>query len=559
MQIKKLVIKGYKNLTNFSLDFKDTKTAVLIGNNGTGKSNSIEAISAIFAGLFDGSKMPPFKFLINYSLNNTSITINKLGENIIYKVGKNIVPSLTRQHLPSQIIASYSGEENRLWQDFYEPFYRKYIDDLKGAGTINQPLIYLNKYYWNIALLTFYFYDFEIFSDIKKFCEETLEIQKINFIEFEFDTRKIKSWQENPITYFVKKINPGNEKNVRITLQELKERLNYITSEIDFFKYISAAYMPKDDKLITLIKININNDITSDSLSEGEKKLILIQLILEVVGDQDSLILLDEPDSHVHISRKRDLQEQLDSYDNRNNIITTHSPTLTHCFESNQIRLLSRSDDNSIKVSDNFDKKNSIIELTDGIWSYEQQTIFLSTTKDILLVEGKTDVDYILNALKKLKPLHQKFELLNFEIFPFNGAANLSLIIDKFKPQKNQKIIALLDRDKAGEDALKEIFPNESVDRLNYTYKTKGEISIAMLPCKKYFRGLKNSFLIEDYFYITKIKNFVFPKDCKSFATIGNKDNIKNTLARECSKFPPKEFKGFESLFELIINIKNVN
>lgn len=559
MQIKKVVIKGYKNLINFRLDFKDAKTSVLIGNNGSGKSNSIEALSSIFAGLYDESKMPDFKFLINYSINNTCITVNKLGEDIIYNVGDNIVSRLTPQQLPSQIIASYSGEDNRLWQEFYEPFYKKYIDDLKGAGTINLPLIYLNKYYWNIALLTFYFYDFEIFKDIKRFCEETLEIEKMNYIEFQFNTIKIKKWQENPITYFVKRINPDNKESVKLTLQELKENLNYITSEIDFFKYLSAAYMPKDDKLIKSIRININNDITTDSLSEGEKKLILIKLILEVVGDQDSLILLDEPDSHVHISRKRDLQEQLDSYDNRNNIITTHSPTLTHCFESKQIRILSRNGDKSIKVSDNFDKKNSIIELTDGIWSYEQQTIFLSTTKDILLVEGKTDVDYILNALKKLKPLRQQFVALNFEIFPFNGAANLSLIIDKFKPQFNQKIIALLDRDKAGEDALKELFPNETIDRLNYNYKTKGDVIVAMLPCKKYYRGVKNSFLIEDYFYISKIKNFVFPKDCKSFASIGNKDNIKNVLARECPKFSPREFKGFETLFELLIEIKNTD
>lgn len=56
MKLKSLKIEGFKNLTGadgwFTLDFtnKDGIT-VLIGNNGSGKSNVLEAISAIFIGL----------------------------------------------------------------------------------------------------------------------------------------------------------------------------------------------------------------------------------------------------------------------------------------------------------------------------------------------------------------------------------------------------------------------------------------------------------------------------------------------------------------------------
>src|SRR5258706_4550062 len=101
-------------------------------------------------------------------------------------------------------------------------------------------------------------------------------------------------------------------------LPTFKARLNYL-SEIEVFRYLTASFMPKDDKLITKIEITYNGNLDADCLSEGEKKLLLIMLILEVVGDENSLILLDEPDSHIHLSRKEEIQKLLARYPNREN------------------------------------------------------------------------------------------------------------------------------------------------------------------------------------------------------------------------------------------------
>lgn len=49
MKLKRLEIKKYKNLIDFSADFESGKgLSILIGNNGSGKSNVLEAISGIF-------------------------------------------------------------------------------------------------------------------------------------------------------------------------------------------------------------------------------------------------------------------------------------------------------------------------------------------------------------------------------------------------------------------------------------------------------------------------------------------------------------------------------
>ena len=49
MKLKKLQIRKYKNLIDFTVDFESGKgLSILIGNNGSGKSNVLEAISGIF-------------------------------------------------------------------------------------------------------------------------------------------------------------------------------------------------------------------------------------------------------------------------------------------------------------------------------------------------------------------------------------------------------------------------------------------------------------------------------------------------------------------------------
>ena len=52
MKLDKLWIKDFKNLKDFTIDFDvEQKTTVLIGHNGTGKSNLIEALVIIFRDL----------------------------------------------------------------------------------------------------------------------------------------------------------------------------------------------------------------------------------------------------------------------------------------------------------------------------------------------------------------------------------------------------------------------------------------------------------------------------------------------------------------------------
>lgn len=570
MRLEKLEIKSsFKNINKLLLSFSDTKgVTVLIGNNGSGKSNILEAISDIFAGLYNGSISSTFDYYLEYSIDGHKVEVAYKDKKELFRVDNKVV-NISNNYLPSRLIACYSGEESRLWETYFEPFYKNYIKGLRGQiAPLNNSLIFINKYYWNIALLTFYFHDFERFTDLRDFCQNDIGIRNVNGISFKFSIAKLKTWEDNPvITNFVETLNPDNKKTITISIEELRKRLSNFTVG-QFFDYLTAAHMPKNNKLITHVTFNYNDKLTGESFSEGEKKLILLRLILDVISDEKSLILMDEPDSHIHISRKNDIQKILwekplkEDAHPREIILTTHSPTLTHCFEPQHIIMLERDENGYAKTIDK-DKQEIVHQLTDGVWSYQEQNIFLSSNKDVLLVEGKFDKIYISEALKRLKPKHKEYEALDFEYFPMGGAEGLENFINKFTPKEGQKIIAVLDRDDAGKKPIEAILDNE-IDLKTFKYDKKKDVYLMLYPTTEGW-GV-SSFLVEDYFKKSTLKeffkDFIYEKiDNDSFKEIPKdiKTQLKRKLPDICqqkNKFADSEFDGFKVLFDKIIEIK---
>ena len=559
MRLHKLTIKSrFKNLENLEIDFSSKEgITVFIGNNGSGKSSILEAISSIFAGLYDRRMSPIFTYELLYEINGSSVNVDFQGGVYTFLID-GVPANLRPENLPNQVVSAYSGEESRLWEKYYQPFYNEYIKAIRGATLPNSNLVYINKYYWNIALLTLHFFDFSVFTDIKDFCEKTLSINSFNSVKFTFDLAKFDDFlrNPNPITNFILALNPNKEQSIIIDLETFKSRLNFV-SEIDVFRYLSAAFMPKDDKIITRIEIDYNAGLDASNLSEGEKKLLLIMLILEVIGDENSLILLDEPDSHIHLSRKEEIQKLLSKYSNRENIITTHSPTLTHNFDLKHITMLTKKANNDTQIETK-EKQEIVYELTKGIWSYQEQNIFLNSQNDILLVEGKTDETFLSKALEVLKLTEPRYSNLDFEYLPCGGAEGVKLMTKKFKPKTGQHIIALFDRDQAGWGSVNKIF--ERTDNAKYTsqnfgdFKKQGDIWVAMFPIRTHYRGGSN-FNIEDYFSKAMLNRYVL-KSFRGLDSIVTKDKVKRQLVDDCITFPADEFKHFKEVFDLILEIK---
>ena len=140
MKIQSINITKFKNLKKLVLDVsKHNGLSLIIGNNASGKSNFLEALSEIFYNQFQ-NESSKLKYEIQYiDFANKAITISH--------------KSISTE-LPKRIVAVYSGEEDRLWKTYYEKLYKQYIDDILKNKAIEFPkMLYLNKYYWDISLL----------------------------------------------------------------------------------------------------------------------------------------------------------------------------------------------------------------------------------------------------------------------------------------------------------------------------------------------------------------------------------------------------------------------
>jgi len=83
MKLEKIYIDGYKNLKQTSIEVQSADIPLaIIGNNGTGKSNLIEALLHVFIGLYYDDP-PSFNFELEYKAHNkhaTGITKRMLSD-----------------------------------------------------------------------------------------------------------------------------------------------------------------------------------------------------------------------------------------------------------------------------------------------------------------------------------------------------------------------------------------------------------------------------------------------------------------------------------------------
>jgi ABC-type cobalamin/Fe3+-siderophores transport system ATPase subunit/predicted transport protein len=571
MKLKKLQIIGtYKNFVNLEIDFSYCNgVSAFIGNNGSGKSNILEVFSSIFKSLYLDEK-DEFAYTLEYeTFNNVSVKITSDGKKRAFAVNSNPVFDI-KDYLPKRVIAIYSGEEDRLWKKYYEPVYMNYIAGVNQSNVLEYPrMFYLNKFYWNLILLSLLISDAE---DVKDFIKNKLGIDVVNEINFKFFKEKYKDYNNSPALSFIKRIDDVNEYSLKTFKAKLGGEFSsddydsedYYSgfSSTDVFQALYIAFTPADKKIIDDIEIVFNNGVNVSSLSEGQKKMLLIKATLEFASSEDTLILLDEPDAHIHINNKDQILKVFEPYErNRQILITTHSPTLTQSFKDENVFMLT--DGELIKK----DKQFIINELTKDFWNKQQQNVFLATNQDLLLVEGKTDIKYIQIALEKLKSKYEEYKDLNFECIPFGGADGLENFTDKFTPKKGQTILALLDRDggntRAGKKAFMKLFNLQEIQPKNEPkYRVKNNLFVALLPKTEVHPN--DNFMIEDYFgtqkIITESIKLLNLQNCKDFGGMTNiKSEIKEKLPFLCLDFEVADFEGFRKLFDLILEIKQTN
>lgn len=150
MKLRSLYISAFKNLCRLRIDFADDWVTVLLGWNGTGKSNLIEACVLIFKEL-DLGRLPSFPFRLSYECNGKDVFIDAVHEqddtetipaskDIRVTIGDDSV-SFSRfctadysAYRPGHVFGYYSGPSNRL-EDHFDEHQRNFpaIEEEKDA------------------------------------------------------------------------------------------------------------------------------------------------------------------------------------------------------------------------------------------------------------------------------------------------------------------------------------------------------------------------------------------------------------------------------------------
>ena len=93
MKINYIYIDGYKNLNKLELSFDDNSTVnALIGNNGSGKSNVIEALTRVFTSVYNDSTVD-FIYEIHYIIAGNEIILSNKEKSIFLKNNKPVKKS----------------------------------------------------------------------------------------------------------------------------------------------------------------------------------------------------------------------------------------------------------------------------------------------------------------------------------------------------------------------------------------------------------------------------------------------------------------------------------
>jgi len=229
MRIDTLWIEKFKNLRNLEISFEDYLTTVLIGENGTGKSNLLEAIAIIFRDLdleLKNSDTLQFEYYIEYECRGRQIKIdanpNQPRRSVEQKtLFADAQPSRRkarllitvdgkrtsmkeffenkREYLPNHVFGYYSGPTNRLAQHF-EHHQRLFYDqqrspDNKGDRPL-RPLFFALPVHSQFVLLAFFTFPDEKDRDILRDYIGIAELDSVMFIIREPDWARASSSED---------------------------------------------------------------------------------------------------------------------------------------------------------------------------------------------------------------------------------------------------------------------------------------------------------------------------------------------------------------------------
>ena len=402
----------FKNLKDVTIDFdQDHWVTVVIGWNGTGKSNVLEALAIIFRDLIAKKRTPAFAFKLAYRMGAGSTqrrihidadpdrardpfivhvadgdsgqTEFALGSELPLGMRIKLTAFLSAEaeYLPRYVFSYYSGESTRM-HEVFRPYLEAYDGKLRnGEDPGLKRLFYAMPVHSQFVLLAFLIQQSEV---VRSFLDEQLGIDPEEGIESVLFVLRQPPWKSKApdgdprfwnargvVRDFLARLLDialaPVEVNRRIAtsiwnkqeltfkylfvkdIQALRELVGNQTPA-SFFRDLESTYV---SELIDEVRIKVRlkkNDgsVTFRELSEGEQQLLTVLGLLRFTAEDESLFLLDEPDTHLNPKWSVDYISYLkqfvtggqDRKETSHILLTTHNPLAVAELVRNQVQIL---------------------------------------------------------------------------------------------------------------------------------------------------------------------------------------------------------------------------
>jgi len=420
MRIDSLWIGKYKNLKDIQIDFDEKNwITVILGWNGTGKSNVLEAIATLFRDLIMDSKRPSFRYKIIYYIRGKKVIIDAdpSRERNAYKVylqdnyqeyRKNLLDyeiensdnlisyskfkTKKDELLPKYIFGYYSGHSPRM-EEVFRQYLMQYDKKLRnGEDPGLRQMFYALPIHSQFVLLAFLLQQDD---SVKEFLDEQLGLDPNNGIDSILFVIKEPSWHKKSkdgvhdrfwgakgiVRTFLDRLydislaplrikrkddvslwNKKTFEYIYLYIKDLKSLQDLVKEQAprEFFRDLESTYV---SEMIEEVRIRVKlrkNDgsVIFKELSEGEQQLLTVLGLLKFTAEEESLFLLDEPDTHLNPQWSIKYLEYLQKFvggsdmdqEKSHILLTTHNPIAIAELKKEQIQILTR-DTDTLKIS----------------------------------------------------------------------------------------------------------------------------------------------------------------------------------------------------------------
>lgn len=429
--IEQIYIKNFKQFNELKFSCNKTRN-IFIGENSSGKSSLLQAISIVLSGSFSQIENLGIINLFNAQtiknfLANKDID-DALPELLIELYLKDNATDFELEGIHNSEKDKKFGIKLHIYPN------EEYIQDIKDALTTSQWSIFPFEYY-KVQFLTFSNQSYNSFAKPYKFSSTFINTSLID-TKTEIQKRIDEVYDEHIKTENRHKINHKFRVHSDCFLNDLRQN-NLINSSLEYeLSFSNSSENAFKDK-VTVLK----NKVDIKNISHGEKVLLAVENTFKGLSDKVKIVLIEEPENHLsHLN----LQKLLDIFhcqdDDMQVFIATHSNMIATRLGIDNCLLL---DNGSILSMNNKILNKDTIKFFQK--STNQNFLNFILGKKTILVEG--NAEYIL--MEKLYEMHHGNLAYkdNIQIIAVNGLTfERYLEIAQHFPSKH--VVVITDNDK---------------------------------------------------------------------------------------------------------------